>query len=676
MARQIKATFVDLQDLPLPNAPVVVTPAPAVVRVLDGKAIVPVPVSFTTDATGAITGPLIDGLYETKIETASRVPAYRSTSPGDLFRPFAPPVYTPVIAGFVINPEFGETAQNGETLTGSVSGLAGGEAVVHAWLADGNPIPGATAPTFTPQIGINIVDGVPLVYAPTINGVLAVTLPTIVRHVPPRALSNPASVSFVIGTGSQTVSTALAFEGEALLYTAVNAAISPTTGVVVVATTVTTSLVVSVTASNSGGSATIAFGVDVVVVAPPPPIGPITPGLGTLTINSLPAFPVLTIVPGIGSLTFQEASVVTPDALQSLQALRTSPTLTGAQIPLSEMKTPGVQPAPAGVTFNTAAKTIAFASDADIELIGWDLMGYAGAAVSAGSGRGRIRRLRDCRIGFPPGATASPSFLFDNYGTMIVENNDVIGPFNGLGFGLVIFPRAGSTQIIRRNRTRGNKSDLFKMVNGEFTGNYCDPPVTTPGGLTVYNAATVYPAGAWVVQSSLTSAFFWECLIPGTVGVPPQFSPRASTPAWRYRNPHADQMTVPEVLESPLLIEGNYINFNPFDRAYPTPTGDAVENGLNNAIRLGGNRTVAAPAISQLVSIRRNLIVYGPRAGAVFQITGQDANTYEPVLFEDNWIEAGTNGRPLYQDNTRPNNVRWTNNRRLDGTLYDPALLG
>lgn len=71
------------------------------------------------------------------------------------------------VDGLTSHPVYGTSAQIGDALTGNVSGLQGGEVVIHRWYDDGL-IAGAPLPTYTPLPSQDLQF---IRYAPTVDGV-------------------------------------------------------------------------------------------------------------------------------------------------------------------------------------------------------------------------------------------------------------------------------------------------------------------------------------------------------------------------------------------------------------------------------------------------------------------------------------------------------------------------
>ena len=105
------------------------------------------------------------------------------------------------ISGLTVNVTHGETAQNGVEVTGILTGLVGGETVVHRWFADGVQIGGATAATFTPNIGTNVADLDALTYRPTVDGQEVISAAYTVRRVPPAFTVQPTLDSSTYNVG-------------------------------------------------------------------------------------------------------------------------------------------------------------------------------------------------------------------------------------------------------------------------------------------------------------------------------------------------------------------------------------------------------------------------------------------------------------------------------------------
>ena len=76
-------------------------------------------------------------------------------------------------------------AESGTTLTGTITGLQGGETIVHRWRANGTAITGADGPSFTPEIGVNVADLDTLTYNPTVDGTEIASAAGTVRFAPP-----------------------------------------------------------------------------------------------------------------------------------------------------------------------------------------------------------------------------------------------------------------------------------------------------------------------------------------------------------------------------------------------------------------------------------------------------------------------------------------------------------
>lgn len=168
--------------------------------------------------------------------------------------------FTATVAGLTNNPTFGPTAQISVTLTGSISGLTGGETIVHRWLLGGVPIAGADGDTYSPIVA---QDTQSLRYSPTVDGEAVNTSSYTIRRIPPVA-GALAAVNETVGSGQPTVNLAAGFTGNGLLYTSDQPwATVPLTGSVLTILDELRDDTVTIAASNSGGSATVDLSVTI-----------------------------------------------------------------------------------------------------------------------------------------------------------------------------------------------------------------------------------------------------------------------------------------------------------------------------------------------------------------------------------------------------------------------------
>lgn len=167
-------------------------------------------------------------------------------------------VVAATIAGLTSNPTYGQVAEIGIQLTGTISNLVGGEAVSHAWTRDGAAIPGAISATYTPVAGDDL--GV-IRYTPTVDSVEVVSAGYTARYAPPVA-GSLAAVNETLGTGAPTVNVAAGFTGSDLTYTE-GVAWASISGSTLTINDEARSEVLTITATNSGGAATVDLSVTI-----------------------------------------------------------------------------------------------------------------------------------------------------------------------------------------------------------------------------------------------------------------------------------------------------------------------------------------------------------------------------------------------------------------------------
>ncbi len=167
------------------------------------------------------------------------------------------PRISAAISGLTDNPTYGLTAQALTSLNGELSGLVGGETVVHRWTLNDVPIAGENGPSyFVPSVNSPDVNDLDVLrYAPTVDGVDVESPAQTIRRVPPTA-GTLAAVNETQGNGTPTVTLSSGFSGGGLVYT-VNVNWVTVSGNVLTIDDVVRDDVVTVTASNSGGAATV-----------------------------------------------------------------------------------------------------------------------------------------------------------------------------------------------------------------------------------------------------------------------------------------------------------------------------------------------------------------------------------------------------------------------------------
>lgn len=165
------------------------------------------------------------------------------------------------ITGLFSNPTHGLSGQIGDLLTGVLSGLVGGETIVHRWTLDDVVISGATGQTYRPIVADEL--GV-VRYVPLVDGVEVRSAGYVARRVPPVA-GTLSAVDEIIGSGDITVNLAAGFAGNGLRYTSDQTwATVPLTGnILTIGTDVARDDTVTITATNSGGSATVPLSVTI-----------------------------------------------------------------------------------------------------------------------------------------------------------------------------------------------------------------------------------------------------------------------------------------------------------------------------------------------------------------------------------------------------------------------------
>lgn len=175
--------------------------------------------------------------------------------------------FTISVSGVTDNTTFGPTAQVGLTLRAVATQFPNGKPDVVNWQwrnAQGD-IPGATRPRYRPVAGDDLAEIFPR--ATPSNDYAAQNGPRyLVRFAPPAATQTLPDVQFSIGSGGQTIDSAVAFTGRQLTYsvtTLVPGITINNTGLLSLSTTVEANGIVSIAASNSGGSEIATFRVQV-----------------------------------------------------------------------------------------------------------------------------------------------------------------------------------------------------------------------------------------------------------------------------------------------------------------------------------------------------------------------------------------------------------------------------
>ncbi|WP_375227488.1 hypothetical protein [Roseobacter sp. S98] len=156
------------------------------------------------------------------------------------------------VTGLTNNPTHGLTAQIGVALTGAISGLSGGEVIVHRWTADGTAISGASTANYTPVAGDDLKA---LRYAPLVDGAPVQSAAYTVRYAIPIAGALVA-VEEIQGNGEPVVNLAAGFTGDDLTYSE-SVAWSSIAGSALTISDALRDDTVTITATNSGGSATV-----------------------------------------------------------------------------------------------------------------------------------------------------------------------------------------------------------------------------------------------------------------------------------------------------------------------------------------------------------------------------------------------------------------------------------
>lgn len=180
------------------------------------------------------------------------------------------PSFTISISGVTANPEFGPTAQIGQTLTASAAGFSdtAPDSIDWHWQDENGPIPGADGPDYVPTKDDDLKK-LRAIAVPSNGYALKSSQTLAVRNVPPVKISSISNRNLTLNGKIKTINGNVGrkFQGEDLAYSVSGYAGSFMNGarLRIDPYLETTGMPVVVAATNSGGTASVQF---TVVVEP------------------------------------------------------------------------------------------------------------------------------------------------------------------------------------------------------------------------------------------------------------------------------------------------------------------------------------------------------------------------------------------------------------------------